>query len=657
MPHRKRCLYLAASMVFVVAPLFTVSDSPSRHAEKIADQLQPMLVTAQHRSSAELREEITRLVGEQIDLRIGVVSESKSLYAFEGSSGQSECLPARGMRYDQDIWVINKSGTGLRRVTHNGQGRQPVFSQSGQELAFVSGGSISILNVETGESRTVLEAQLSSRRSALDYHYEYIEYSLPTWSPNGRAIAAAAQSNFLSWVVLAAPDGSKSCSFARGFEHYAWNAESELILDYGKFVPDWQAVFPPFEERQNEAPAVEEEESLLNRLTHQLAGAGVVEITHCSCSPVEPLVVIAGRLKDKRISISPGVDLWLANKNGTIVKRLTNDGWADNPVWSPREHKIAYESHGLVKILDLRTSESRYTDIQAVYSSGDYDSFRGIKTLGPPDGDEWAPDGRALALESKNDEKYWLTVIETQSGSTIFETSSSTSRSWYPDAKLVVIDYGTLFLDWSKPIASRIMPSRATERVLSRLLENTTRFGVVRMREFFFSPSHLQIVGVGEYETAWGFSYQVARPETDLWLADPDGNAARRLTTDRVSYEPAWSPFGDEIAFVSRGTVKIIPLNSGRARVLQALRGGGAFRSECDYVEFSDPRWAPNAKAISSFGGNGCGEIGILVVNAQTGREVLRIEPPEGAIEWYDWTADNSLLFRNCIAVSIPLLR
>lgn len=79
--------------------------------------------------------------------------------------------------------------------------------------------------------------------------------------------------------------------------------------------------------------------------------------------------------------------------------------------------------------------------------------------------------------------------------------------------------------------------------------------------------------------------------ETQLWIADREGNRRQLTHTGQRNFHPVWSPDGRYLAFLSNrayGTqVWLLPLNGGEPRRLTSFRRG-----------FSDPVFSPDGKTL-----------------------------------------------------------
>ncbi len=184
-----------------------------------------------------------------------------------------------------------------------------------------------------------------------------------------------------------------------------------------------------------------------------------------------------------------------------------------------------------------------------------------------------------------------------------------------------------ILLVWLSQAAGQSQTQRQDE--LSQLLGRVKSAGVKNISRYLPAPSGNRIVFVGEFEEQWSFiTPQVGRRQTDLWIVNRDGSGLRRLTTGGFSYDPAWSPDEREIAFVRDGGVRILNLDKLRSRGLRALR---AYRpnpskrmGECDYHEFSDPKWSPDGKTITALASNGCSEGEEVTADTRFGNELFK---------------------------------
>jgi Tol biopolymer transport system component len=197
-------------------------------------------------------------------------------------------------------------------------------------------------------------------------------------------------------------------------------------------------------------------------------------------------------------------------------------------------------------------------------------------------------------------------------------------------------------LVWLPQATWQLQAQRQDER--SRLLERVKSTGVKNISSYVQAPSGKRIVFVGEFEETWAFvSIQVARQQTDLWVVNRDGSGLRRLTSGGLSYDPAWSPDEHEIAFVRDGSVRILNLDTLRSRGLRALRAYRPQLWECDYHEFSDPKWSPNGKAIAALASNGCGLGSVIAADTRFGNELCNIEQEPAE---YFWNSEGELIIK-----------
>ncbi len=102
------------------------------------------------------------------------------------------------------------------------------------------------------------------------------------------------------------------------------------------------------------------------------------------------------------------------------------------------------------------------------------------------------------------------------------------------------------------------------------------------------------------YKTDEGFFLDGRRRH--VWIVDAEGGEPRRLTDgDWDDAQPAWSPDGSEIAFVSNRTEA--RERNTVADVWVAAAGDGALRRVTDERgTYSNPAWSPDGAAVGCFG-------------------------------------------------------
>ncbi|MEK6303709.1 MAG: hypothetical protein AABO41_23640 [Acidobacteriota bacterium] len=186
-------------------------------------------------------------------VRIVIVLPSRDKYFFvaEYEEAQQDVPAERPMNkngyeifrarnrplHGTDLWLVNKDGTELQRLTDDGESHDPVLSPSGEEIAFISNGNVRIIGSDSRVGDDVFYGSANSRERGAR-----VEYSQLRFSPNGKGIAALGKDETTSWVEVAVRSNAVSghVTFAEGFERYEWNSESELVLDYGRLVFDWE---------------------------------------------------------------------------------------------------------------------------------------------------------------------------------------------------------------------------------------------------------------------------------------------------------------------------------------------------------------------------------------------------------------------------------
>jgi len=188
-------------------------------------------------ADAALRERLLVRLSAQGVKRIEDIVPSPSGERLVIEGGVNEVKPGRP---DTGLWIVNRDGSGLRRLTINGG--NPAWSPSGDEIAFVDG-SVSIINLKTGRIRSLPGLQGYSPKEGEDWHNVSSYIDAPSWSPNGKAIAARAVNVGGGWVKAAdARFGRELIGELDSATSYKWNRQGELVVGgYGKLVFDWNS--------------------------------------------------------------------------------------------------------------------------------------------------------------------------------------------------------------------------------------------------------------------------------------------------------------------------------------------------------------------------------------------------------------------------------
>jgi dipeptidyl aminopeptidase/acylaminoacyl peptidase len=412
--------------------------------------------------------------------RIVGVLASRDKYVFVGEfEVSSEVVPAerpmskngsetlrakRPPPHGTDLWLVNKNGTGLRRLTDDGESHDPVLSPSGEEIAFVSKGSVRIIGSDSRVGDDVFYGSVNSRMRDAQ-----VEYSQLRFSPNGKGIAALAKDGTTSWVeVRARPNrDSGNVTFAEGFERYEWNSKSDLVLDYGRLVFDWEhsnseasansaantSTLKTDKAGDGQSPLPPK---LLKRLLKKLRPYGVMNIGSYAISPSANQIVFAGEFEEASSAIPNKADLWVVNRDGAGLRQLTHNHYSSQPAWSPSGKEIAFVNDGSVSVIDAKTRNVR--SLPGLQTS--YHPSEGPMTHAHWDfvylRPRWSPNGAVITAEGVDDSEGWIAAVGARSGNKLLETSQSGTRfSWNHEGELVIPALGKFIFDWSSAIVTR----------------------------------------------------------------------------------------------------------------------------------------------------------------------------------------------------------
>ena len=250
------------------------------------------------------------------------------------------------------------------------------------------------------------------------------------------------------------------------------------------------------------------------------------------------------------------------------------------PVWSPRGGKVVFPS---------RRSGNWELYTVNLYGSGLRNLTRDPAFDGFP---AWSPDGRKIAfVRHRHTDGVWIMSADGSDQRMLARNGGS--PAWSFDGRRIAFSSGAQGIFVMNPDGSE-------HRRLARL--------PVGRGGFFWSPDGRKIAFLSD---AGNGDFRFA-----LYVMNADGSGQRRLTQKPrgapsgfgIASQPAWSPDGRKIAFVSNryGSDDIFTVNADGSALLRLTRnpaGDGA------------PVWSPDGRKIA-FVTNRDGTYGVYVMNA-----------------------------------------
>ena len=409
-------------------------------------------------------------------VRIVSVHPSTDRYLFVAKlKGKRKDDSVRATSVNTDLWLVNKNGTGLRRLTADKQSHDPVWSPTGEDIAFISNGGVRVIGVASAAEEVFIGGEFGAENSSDEfadspYRNVHVEYSRPSFSPNGKGIAVLAKVGTTRRVEVMARGGRGKggrVTFAKGFERYEWNSENELVLAYGTFVFDWEHLgsdtvasektvaeaSPPKSDADVDSDS-RVSPGFLERMLGKLHALGVINFDSYSISPSRNRVVLAGQFQG---DCSFSSDLWLINRDGSGLRRLTRNLDSSHPAWSPSEKEIAFTAfrfHGSVGIIDLKTGNVRWlSGLQARYPGAQGTHAHVNWGYERP---RWSANGKVIAANRQDLGGDWMTAVDARSGHKLLQTGvSETSFAWNHSGELVIPNLGKFVFNWSSALFNR----------------------------------------------------------------------------------------------------------------------------------------------------------------------------------------------------------
>ena len=250
-----------------------------------------------------------------------------------------------------------------------------------------------------------------------------------------------------------------------------------------------------------------------------------------------------------------------------LLRLTDSDDYDGAPAWSPDGRKIAFVSDRDGD-RDIYVMDADGSNVERLTNFG-ADDREGIRFIGGPPA--WSPDGRKIAFDWDLDGGALDIFVMDADGSNIERLTDSdthdSSPKWSPDGRRIAFD------SWPPPLRQA-----AGDRETGR-------------------------------DGGWG-----------IYAMNADGSNAERLTSE--STQPAWSPDGRKIAFVSDrdGALDIYVMDADGSNVERL--------TESDIDDVGPPAWSPDGRRIAfvSYRDDGWG---ISAMNAD-GSNVERLTSDSG---------------------------
>jgi Tol biopolymer transport system component len=274
----------------------------------------------------------------------------------------------------------------------------------------------------------------------------------------------------------------------------------------------------------------------------------------------------------------------------------------------------------------------------------------------------WSPNGKLIAFAGRVGRRRGLYLFDIHRWRARYLAPSNWVADWAPgsDALLVNVDTAleTMSLSGRRrtliravrtssfggganwlPHRTIVFSSRPRNNPPADLYRFSVTQGVVRMTHAPFvsgqprwSPDGQRIAFVRGLQTA----DCKGTCETEIYVADSNGQNVKRLTRYRGDLEPfvsspTWSPTGDRIAFSRSGaggdtSIRVVAATGGREQVL--------IRS--DEIEYLDPAWSPDGTKIAFGSDRQNGGIFVMSPDGSNVRKLTGatgLDPP-GAPAW-----------------------
>jgi len=424
------------------------------------------------------------------------------------------------------------------------------FSPDGRKMAFIRYSDPSVSTVVTANIDGTAERSLAELQSN-----EYFTYKGPSWSPDGKTIAATSGElvNGVESMKLLGVDAEsgaiRDLSPKRWSEagRVVWMPDSTaLVLIATENVNDpagqiWRVAYPSGEAGRITNDVNGYDDTSLGVTSD---GRTILGVTQQRFSRIETVLASGGSDRPLRISTSDSnqdgfrgltfvpdgrivfasfeggqEDLWIINADGSGRQRLTSDTHLDSdPAVSPDGQTIVFRSNRPDGQAVLRLWKMNLDGTNAVQLAPRADSAPDI-----------SPDGRSVIFSYWGDNMNALAKVPVKGGDAVRLTAfSAWAPTVSPDGQWIGVNtngsYGIIPAAGGDPVRSFNFPG--------------FQYAWVRWTRDGRNISHIG-----------------APPDpSNVWLQPAEGDAAKKLTDFKTDYifRHAWSPNGKTLA-VARG--------------------------------------------------------------------------------------------------------
>jgi Tol biopolymer transport system component len=264
-------------------------------------------------------------------------------------------------------------------------------------------------------------------------------------------------------------------------------------------------------------------------------------------------------------------EIYVMNADGTAQTRLTHLPSMDTgPVWSPDGTRTAFSSN------------SSGGDVYVTNADGS--NLTRLTSDPANDGDpSWSPDGKRIAFSSNRDGQYEVYVMNADGSAQTRLTAGLANNGgpkWSPD--------GSHIAYWSSVDGTESVYLMNADGSGQRKVASGVPFAFAS--DVAWSPDGSQLA----FALLVG---QQSNEDGEVFVVDADGSNLRSLTANSVTNdtEPAWSPDGRRIVFVSRS-------HSGKAIISVMNADGSGLVQLADSLQakvYFHPRWSPDGKQVA----------------------------------------------------------